>query len=345
MVRAAHIHRVLAALALAGAASMSLAQAVSSPTSRASINDRITGDITPVHDPAIIKQGDTYYLFTTSQENEKKGLIHIRSSKDLVTWKREPSAFTEIPAWAKKAIKGTVGIWAPDVSYSNGRYRVYYSVSTFGSNRSAIGLATTASLDPSDPNYGWRDEGEVFSSNKSDPYNAIDANIVVDREGGHWMSFGSFWTGLKMFRIDPATGKRLPGDKKLHSIAQRRTPGAVEAPFIVERNGYYYLFASYDFCCRGEKSTYYTIVGRSRDVTGPYVDAEGKSLMQGYGQVVLHADLDKTKRWRGPGHVSILRDGPKDYIVYHAYDARNKGVPTLRIAPLGWTADGWPVAL
>jgi arabinan endo-1,5-alpha-L-arabinosidase len=308
------------------------------------LNDRITGDITPVHDPAIIKQGDTYYLFTTSQEREGKGLIHIRSSKDLMTWTREPPVFAQMPAWASKAIKGTVGIWAPDVSFSNGRYRVYYSVSTFGSNRSAIGLATSASLNPRDPAYGWRDEGEVFASNKTDRYNAIDPNLVVDREGRHWLSFGSFWTGLKMFRIDPATGKRLGRDNKLISLAERAKPGAVEAPYIIERNGYYYLFASYDFCCRGAKSTYYTIVGRSKDVTGPYVDYDGKRLMQGYGQVVLHSKLDKTKRFVGPGHVSILRDGPRDYIVYHAYDTRNKGEPTLRIARLGWTADGWPVA-
>jgi arabinan endo-1,5-alpha-L-arabinosidase len=260
-----------------------------------------------------------------------------------MTWKREPSVFPAIPAWAKKAIPGTVGIWAPDVSFVGGRYRVYYSVSTFGSNRSAMGLATSASLNPQDPNYGWRDEGEVYSSTRRDDHNAIDPNFVVDAEGKHWLSFGSFWTGLKMFQLDPATGKRMAGSK-LIPIAQRPSPGAVEAPFIIQRGGYYYLFASYEFCCRGADSTYYTVVGRSRQVTGPYVDADGKSLMKGFGQVVLHGDLDKTKRWRGPGHVSILRDGPRDYIAYHSYDARNKGIPTLRISELGWSADGWPVA-
>ena len=74
------------------------------------------------------------------------------------------------------------------------------------------------------------------------------------------------------------------------------------------------------------------------------LDADGKPLMKGYGQVVLHADLDTTKRWKGPGHVSILQDGAKDYIVYHTYDAQNKGVPTLRIREMGWSSDGWPVA-
>ena len=333
-------------LAAGLAASMGPAQpAAPAAASQASINDRMAGDLHPVHDPAIIKQGDTYYLFSTSQESDKAGLLHIRSSKDLVTWRREPPAFAQMPAWAKQTIKGTVGLWAPDVVFANGRYRVYYSVSTFGSNRSAIGMVTTASLNPKDPNYGWRDEGEVFSSQRSNDYNAIDPNVFTDREGRMRMSFGSFWTGLKMFRLDPATGKRLAGDKQIISLARRANPGAVEAPFIIDRGGYYYLFASYDSCCRGAKSTYYTIVGRSKDVTGPYVDYDGKKLLAGAGQIVLHSKLDKSKRWVGPGHVAILRDQGKDFIVYHAYDAKNDGRPTLRIAPMGWTPDGWPVAV
>ena len=325
---------------LTGAVAQTPASVRSPPVTLA---DQMSGDLTPAHDPSIIKQGDTYYVFTTSQERDKAGMIHVRSSKDLKVWKREPSVFTAIPAWAKKAIPGTVGIWAPDASFVNGRYRVYYSISTFGSNRSAMGLATSASLNPKDPNYGWRDEGEVYSSNRRDDHNAIDPNFIVDAQGRHWLSFGSFWTGLKMFQLDPASGKRLAGSK-LIPIAQRPSPGAVEAPFIIRRGEYYYLFASYDFCCRGADSTYYTIVGRSKDVTGPYLNAEGKPLMQGFGQIVLHAQVDKTKRWRGPGHVSILQDGNRDYIAYHSYDARNKGVPTLRVSEMGWSADGWPVA-
>ncbi|HWW24971.1 MAG TPA: family 43 glycosylhydrolase, partial [Caulobacter sp.] len=129
------------------------------------------------------------------------------------------------------------------------------------------------------------------------------------------------------------------------AIAARPRPSAIEAPCIVERDGWFYLFASFDFCCRGADSTYYTVVGRSKAVAGPYVDRDGKALMKGGGFIVLHADLDLAKRFKGPGHVAVLRDGGRDHIVYHAYDARKGGVPTLRIQPLGWTADGWPVAL
>ena len=103
--------------------------------------------------------------------------------------------------------------------------------------------------------------------------------------------------------------------------------------------------ASYDFCCRGVNSSYYTVVGRSKAITGPYVDRDGKAMMKGGGLQVLHADLDEDRRFVGPEHNSILREGGVDHIVYHAYDRRQNGRPTLRIQRLAWTPDGWPVAL
>ncbi|HEX8485306.1 arabinan endo-1,5-alpha-L-arabinosidase [Sphingomonas sp.] len=306
--------------------------------------DRMTGDLSPVHDPAMIKDGDTYYVFSTSQANEPPGLIHVRTSKDMVTWTRAGAVFRAIPDWAKREVPGTKGVWAPDISFSNGQYRLYYSISTFGSNHSAIGLATTPTLDPAKPGFGWTDQGPVIVSSRRNDFNAIDPAAFTDRDGKQWLAFGSFWTGLKLIRLDPATGKRLAGDDTVHPLARRARPGAVEAPSLLEHGGYYYLFAAHDFCCRGAASTYYTVVGRAKAVTGPYVDYDGKPLMDGSGQVLLHAQIDKSGRWKGPGGGSVLRDGARDYFVYHAYDAKNKGVPTLRIAPLGWTADGWPVA-
>ena len=306
--------------------------------------DRMTGDLSPVHDPAIIKAGDTYYVFSTSQANEAPGLIHVRTSKDLVTWTKAGAVFPAIPDWAKREISGTKGLWAPDISFSGGQYRLYYSVSTFGSNHSAIGLATTPTLDPTAPGFGWTDQGAVIVSPRGGDYNAIDPNAFTDTDGSAWLAFGSFWTGIKLIRLDPATGKASAQDKTVHALARRPNPGAVEAPVLTKRGGYYYLFVSNDFCCRGANSSYYTVVGRSKTVTGPYLDFDGKPMMDGYGQIVLHAQLDKTKRWRGPGHPALLNDGGREYIAYHAYDARNRGRPTLRIQSLGWTADGWPVA-
>lgn len=310
----------------------------------ANLNDRMTGDLSPVHDPCIIRQGGTYHLFCTSQANQKPGLIHWRASPDLVNWTLIGAVMSALPDWAQREVPGVRGAWAPDISLINGRYHLYYALSTFGKNRSAIALQTTATLDRSDPAFGWRDEGVVFASGPGDDFNAIDPHIVATGDGRVWMSFGSFWSGLKLVEIDPTTGKPRPG-AALATIAARPRPSAIEAPCIVERDGWFYLFASFDFCCRGADSTYYTVVGRSKAVTGPYVDRDGKAMMKGGGFVVLHADLDPARRFKGPGHLAVLRDGGGDYIVHHAYDSRKGGVPTLRIQPLGWTDDGWPVAL
>lgn len=303
--------------------------------------DQITGDISPVHDPAIIKQGESYYLFSTSQEHEGKGLIHVRTSRDLVAWTRADPVFPTMPAWAREAVPGTRGIWAPDISKTGGEYRLYYSISTFGKNRSAIGLVTTPSLEKP----VWTDRGAVVRSDNRNDFNAIDPNVFDDAEGRQWMAFGSFWSGIKLIRLDPATGMRSAEDGKVYSLARRRSPGAVEAPFVIRRGNYYYLFVSFDFCCRGAKSTYFTVVGRSNSPTGPYRDRDGTDMMDGGGFPVLHASLDQTGRFAGPGHPAILAESDRHYIVYHAYDVKKDGAPTLRIQPLGWTEDGWPVAL
>ena len=305
----------------------------------------VSGDVVPVHDPSILRVGDTYYLFTTGQAADKTGLLPMRSSTDLKHWTWRGPVFAEIPAWAQDAVKGTKGLWAPDISKTGSEYRLYYAVSTFGKNRSAIGLAVAATLDPAAPGYGWTDKGPVFESDHRDDFNAIDPNIFNDAQGRQWMVFGSFWSGIKMIRLDPATGMRSAEDGKLYPVAARRSPGAVEAPYVIRHGDYYYLFASFDFCCRGVNSSYYTVVGRSKEPTGPYLDRDGKKMMDGGGLIVLHAQLDPTKRFVGPGHPAILQDPQRDYIVYHAYDTKAGGAPTLRIQVLGWTKDGWPVAI
>jgi arabinan endo-1,5-alpha-L-arabinosidase len=242
-------------------------------------------------------------------------------------------------------VPGTRGTWAPDISFFNGRFHLYYALSTFGSNRSAIALLTATTLDPDAAGHGWTDEGIVLESHEGDDFNAIDPNLLIDQDGKAWLAFGSFWSGLKMVEIDPATGKPPAPKPQIHALAQRHAPDAIEASFLISRGGYYYLFASYDFCCRGVDSTYYTVVGRSKSPAGPYVDRDGKAMMRGGGFLVLHADLDRSHRFKGPGGVSILREPGRDYIVYHAYDTAFGGAPTLRIQPLAWTADGWPVAV
>jgi arabinan endo-1,5-alpha-L-arabinosidase len=301
---------------------------------RAQSDDELTGNYRPVHDPCIIKEGDTYYLYCTGP------LTPIRSSTDLIHWELLGDVFTQIPEWAVEAIPGTEAIWAPDISHYNDKYHLYYSVSTFGSNRSVIGLATNTTLDPSNSDYQWIDEGLVIESQRSGDYNAIDPNLIMDDEGTPWLAFGSFWSGIKMRRLDIETGKPSAEDDALYSLSSRSLhPRAVEAPFIIRKDQYYYLFVSFDACCRGAASTYRVMVGRSDNVTGPYVDRDGVPMLEDGGTQVTFP----TSRWRGPGHNAILQNDGVEKIVYHAYDATYGGLPTLHIDTLEWDDEGWPV--
>lgn len=235
-----------------------------------SINARMTGDIAPVHDPCLIKEGGTYYVYGTSMPGSPGITLH--TSPDLIHWTSRGALFDAVPSWAQTLVPGTRGMWAPDVSRFSGGYRLYYAVSTFGSNRSVIGLATNSTLDPAAAGYRWLDHGLVLMSHEGGDFNAIDPNRFVDREGRSWLIYGSFWGGIRMRRLDSTTGKLAAGEPRAHPLARRPEPtGApdpIEGAFMFERNGYYYLFASYDYCCKGIRSTYYTAYGRSREVTG-----------------------------------------------------------------------------
>lgn len=326
---------------MAGSAGLFVAAFAGAATGQsASINARMAGDFVPVHDPCIIRQGDTWYLFSTtgSINTEPGGLIPIRTSTDLIHWERKGFVLDTLPTWAAEAVPGSSGAWAPDIALINGRYHLYFSVSTFGSNVSAVGLLTNTTLDPAAPDYRWEDQGIALRSGRFDRFNAIDSNVAQDLDGDWWISWGSFWTGLKIARLDPATGKRA--DDRVHDIARRPRPSAVEAPFIITRDGYHYLFASHDFCCRGTTSTYKLVCGRSRQITGPYLDVNGASMMEGGGNLVVDADT----RFAAMGHNAVLREGERDFLVYHAYDRTAGGAPTLRISPIYWTPDGWPRA-
>ncbi len=296
----------------------------------------ISGDIVDVHDPTVIKEKNTFYLFST------RAGISVRCSTDLLRWRLCGDVFGHLPRWAVEDVPGVRGLWAPDISYFNGKFHLYFSVSTFGSNRSSIGLVTNQTLDRSNPRFRWEDRGKVISSSSADDWNAIDPNLVIDEKGEPWLSFGSFWGGIKLRKIDPLTGLLSKKDERLYALASRpRTegqPGAVEAPFIFPRNNFYYLFVSFDFCCRGKNSSYNIRVGRSRQVTGPYFDREGVAMSEGGGTLVLAG----AARWRGPGHCTVLPHKAGDLLIYHAYDADRRGASTLRIDRLFWDAKGWP---
>jgi arabinan endo-1,5-alpha-L-arabinosidase len=290
----------------------------------------IQGDLA-AHDPSLIKQGNTYYVFSTG------GGIEIRTSPDLVTWTRAGSVFSSIPTWVTNIVGNITDLWAPDIHYVNGTYYLYYAGSTFGSNNSVIGLATNTTLNPSDPHYHWVDHGLVLQSTTSDNYNAIDPNLAFDTNNTPWLAFGSFWSGLKLRRLDPSTMKPSTTDTTIYSLAERPSPDAIEASYIVYHGGYYYLFASVDYCCKGVNSTYKIAVGRSRNITGPYVSQAGTPMLQG-GYTIL---LQSSGNVIGPGGQSVYHDGNRDLLIHHYYDGSANGAVKIQIRQINWSSDGW----
>ncbi len=244
------------------------------------------------------------------------------------------------PAWAKTDISPRAGLWAPDVLFFNGKYHLYYACSTFGSQRSAIGLATNPTLDPSNAAYLWADQGKVIESSPGMPFNAIDPTVVLDADGKPWIAFGSWNQGIFLRRLDENSGKLPATDKAADHLAARPGRDALEAPSLFLRNGWYYLVVSYDFCCRGVNSTYKLVIGRSRQITGPYVDRDGKPMLEGHASLLLRS----YGFTRGPGQSTFVRQGNCTWMVHHYYDARDNGIPRVQVREIYWDADGWPLA-
>jgi arabinan endo-1,5-alpha-L-arabinosidase len=294
------------------------------------------GFIQRIHDPVIAHEDDTYYVFSTGS------LIPFICSKDKVTWEFCGRVFKSNPPWTREINPNLTDIWAPDISYFNDQWHLYYAVSAFGSQNSAIGLATNVTLDPDSPDYEWVDQGQILRSKGGDKWNAIDPNLVLDENGEPWLAWGSFWQGIWMRKIDRSTGQLDANDETYHQLANRSSgpdnTSAIEGAFIISRNGKWYLFASFDQCCQGVASTYNMRVGRSDALTGPYVDRAGVPLTEGGGTRILSA----YGQWKGPGHNGMLLEDGTYWIVYHAYDANQIGIPKLRIESLSWDADGWP---
>ncbi len=297
-----------------------------------------------VHDPVMIVQDSVFHLFCTG-----KGISQYQST-DLIHWESLPGIFPSSPEWVLEKIPAFGNhIWAPDISFYQGKYWLFYSVSEFAKNNSCIGLVSTPTLDPQDTAYTWTDHGAIICSTPGkDDWNAIDPNFILDERGNPWLTFGSFWNGIQLIPLKSDLSGRLDEEPPLLLASRKRTnpedlihpgDGAIEAPFIVERNGWYYLFTSFDYCCRGEKSTYHVRVGRSKALQGPYLDKENTPLNSGGGTLIFEGN----ERWAAAGHNAVVHFQGKDLFLCHGYDNLDQGHPKLIIRRLNWEKDAWPV--
>jgi arabinan endo-1,5-alpha-L-arabinosidase len=287
------------------------------------------------HDPSVVEADGVFYRFWTGDH------IPQATSTDLKSWKNAPAVYhNDYPSWAdtwlSRISNQTFNFpWAPDVSFFNGQYHLYSSFSAvFGDNISCIAHLTTNSIAAGD----WTDQGPVICTQGSERYNAIDADVAVDADGTPWLAFGSFWDGIMAFKLNP-DGSRAGTDMTRLAWASQ-----IEAPVLFRRCGYYYLFVSWGLCCPGEgrsvdQLSYRVAVGRSKSITGPYVDRNGTPMVEGGGTVILQGD---GAEWAAAGHSDVIATGDKIYHLYHAYRKAN-GAAQFRIVELPFDDQGWPV--
>ena len=309
----------------------------------------LTGDTAQVHDPSITYQAGTYYSLSTDPDGAT-AFLPIRSSTDKLHWTRVGQIFDTIPDFVQAyfAPNKLTTLWAPDVSYFNGLYHVYYAASMFGTNNSFIGLATNPTLNPADSNYAWTSQGIVFGTHTGDISNAIDPSILLDTDASGnlthvWLTYGSYFGGIFQLEVDPSTGMLSTTNTASVALATRPSVqyNPIEGTSLVKHNGYYYLFASFDFCCNPVPSTdnYKIAVGRSSSPQGPFVDQNGTAMLQGGGTILLESGTN----WTAPGGATVLIDPVHgDLIAYHALKVAENYQTYLFVDSLTWPND-WPV--
>ncbi len=293
-----------------------------------------------VRDPStIVKRDGTYWVYGTGLGTQQF------SSKDKIHWTKQGPALPQPPDWLVTTVPENKNeVWAPDIHFFGGKYHLYSSYSQWGTINSGIGVATNSTLDPK----GWVSQGLVVSSKNGEDVNAIDPCVFQDAAGNPWLSYGSYSTGICLMQLDPNTGKQQ--GTEIYKLATHPAgPGAaIEASYIYYHDGYYYLFVNWDACCAAARSSYNIRVGRSKTVTGPYLDKTGKDMIQGGGTLFLAATFDNGSgrpidEEVGPGHVGILQDTDGYWLSTHYEWARDKdGATTMNLNQLSWDSDGWP---
>ncbi len=307
----------------------------------------LTSEISPIHDPSMIKMDDTYYLFSSSP------LCSFYTSKDMEQWERTGQVFDAVPAWAVERIPEANHIGAPDISFYKGKYILFYQTHKSWTCQAVIGLAVNKTLSPFDPEYQWEDKGmviesqpyfdavEILCGNSNATYNAIDPHFYLDKDGTPWLAFGSTVGGIKLTKLNPDTLMPADNPPKFITLARRsylQEDPIIEGAYIIERNNYYYLFVSYNSCCKQEETKYHIRVGRSKRITGPYFSRGGIPMQLEGGTLVI----DNDDNMIGCGHNEVFSENGIDWLVHHAYDSQQNYEPVLNIRKLKWDEEGWP---
>jgi arabinan endo-1,5-alpha-L-arabinosidase len=316
---------------------LALALLLAAPVEAAEPQPQMTGDV-QIHDPSVIEIGGQFVAVGTGQQGPTHGAIRAKTSPDGVRWADAGLIGQGPPAWAQAALGfRPSNVWAPSISQRGQTVFLYYCLSSFGHNTSAIGLMTNPSFDPLKPGGGWQDQGLVLKSTDGDDFNAIDPFRIDASDGRAYLAFGSFWSGIKLSELNPETGKLLRADAPPVALASRHG-GAIEAASILEHDGRFTLFASFDQCCKGVASTYNIRVGRADRIEGPYRDRDGKAMLEGGGSVLLAT----AGRFIGPGGQEAVKTSKGDWLAYHYYDGDGAGASKLQFSPIIWSAEGWP---
>jgi arabinan endo-1,5-alpha-L-arabinosidase len=226
---------------------------------------------------------------------------------------------------------------APDVIHLGDRYYVYVAANIGAQPKAAVNMIWSKTLDPNSPDYKWEEGGAVASSDGVEDSNAIDPGVFLYPASGRlWLTYGSYFGYIRLVELDPKTGKRIDPNDQPRNLAIN-----CEASDMMYHDGWYYLLATHGSCCRGADSGYNIRVGRSKKVTGPYLDAEGVDMIQGGGKLLIGSG----GRVVGAGHFGLLDlgEGVQKFSMHWEADLDRGGASVLDIRPLLWK-DGWPVA-
>jgi arabinan endo-1,5-alpha-L-arabinosidase len=287
-----------------------------------------------MHDPStVIEAGGKFYVYATG------GGLPAFASDDGWTWRRAGQVMQAVPGGKPGPdviARGGNNSWAPDIIRSGDKYFLYYAAP--GTQpKAAIGLLVGRTLDPASPDYKWEDAGPIVWSDGVEDSNAIDPGVLRDPTNGTmWLTYGSYFGYIRLVELDPKTGKRLHPDAKPVNVAINS-----EASVMIFHDGWYYLLVTHGSCCAGANSTYNIRMGRSKKVTGPFLDNMGIDMLQGGGKLFAGS----SGRHIGVGHFGLLDlgDGVQKFSCHYEADLDRGGISVLDIRPLLWR-DGWPVA-